>query len=690
MSRACVFLVICFLSFQIYAGEWISIAKNGISPVKTLVGESQAAIAIKFTVPCFYLGQVQINGCEYSTIWMPESSLFDQKGLPELRKITSFVAIPDCERAQAVITSKNYIERPVSALAPSKGRIMRNVNPASVAYEFGEAYKTKGWFPADDQLVTVSEPFRMRDINGVRLCVVPFQYNHEKKLLRVYTDLTVSVIPVGATKSRAISAVTSTDFGRLYQNLFINYNATVSKALNAPEVKKNLLIIAADDFMQAAAPLKEWKTKQGYNVDLVKLSEAGKTAEEIKAYLQKRYDEGKLCFVILVGDAEQIPTLKGKNENANSDPCYVKLAGNDNVPDAFISRISAESAEQVEYIVMKSINYEQFPSQGSDGAWYRQALAIASAEGSPTDYERVDLLNKDLTEKLGFTKIWKCYDSGGSNDGGGNDYPPPYDYPDVNPWQWNHPPYMAKSRDTGETISSDKSVIFDAVNSGVSIINYIGHGGDDCWVTSDFNVSDCGQLKNGMKLPVIWSVACVNGAFVGQTCFAEAWLRSGNRNNPAGCIGIAAASTNMSWVPPCVWQKQIVCEETCKKLHAIASVQNLYGVLKCMEENGTDDSSDGNQLNEQIHYFGDGTVQLRTVNSRAVRVQKEIVGSRVRFSIVGEGSEDCLITVYDDNLNNSRVLRPDSDGRCSLELRRGETRYTVTGPDIIPIIDEEI
>mgnify|MGYP001767847585 CR=1 FL=1 len=85
----------------------------------------------------------------------------------------------------------------------------------------------------------------------------------------------------------------------------------------------------------------EYRAHEGHSIVLVR---GELDPEEIRRQIRLVGQEKRLRFVVLVGDSEQIPTLKGKNEQADSDPCYVKLAGDDNVMDAFISRISAENA----------------------------------------------------------------------------------------------------------------------------------------------------------------------------------------------------------------------------------------------------------------------------------------------------------------------------------------------------------
>ncbi|MDD5090132.1 MAG: C25 family cysteine peptidase [Candidatus Wallbacteria bacterium] len=656
--------VLVLFSFSLSAGEWITLTRNGgLSAQRVIVSDDDPELVVDFKVPGFQIEKTMIDGKEYSSLNLEGTAVSLERGAPELRSISAFIAVPACVKVEAEIRNSQFKVMDSSPIVPSKGNIMRNIDPDMVGYSFGKAYETRGYFPTDNNLVQVSAPFLMRDVWGVRVTFTPFQYNHQEGKLKVYENVRIALKPMGAMKSSISKAAHSSDFNKLYKDVFLNLQqskkslrevdpetvAEDSEAnMTVPQEAKKLLIIAHDSFVDACNPLKEWKTQQGYAVDLVKLSDIGTTADQIKAYLQQRYDAGNLCFVTLVGDSQHIPTLKGLNERADSDPCYVKLAGNDNVMDAFICRISGESATGIEYIVQKTIHYEQYPMQGADGDWYKNTLAIASAQGSPKDFERTDVLNKALADSLGFTAT-TCYDT--TSYGG-----------------------------------ADKSIIPKAVNEGTNIINYCGHGSTTSWGTSGFSNTDCGNLTNGMKLPVIWSVACVNGQFVGKTCFAEAWLRAGTKDAPAGCIGIAAASTNMAWVPPCVWQKEIIVEQSCKKLHDLFIVQHAYGILKTMEEYGVTDSSEGNQLSEQTHYFGEGTVAIRTA---ARNVQADSSLNRGELTVKVNGGAGLTVSAYNDKYENVIVAVTNSNGEATLPIN-GQTLYSVTGSSIVPVIDNEI
>lgn len=628
---------------------WVSVTgKNETAAVKNLERSDAAETVIRFSIPGYNAETVHNDQKEFSRISIPGTSVLLKKGFPELPKMTSMVALPGLGKVSARIIQSEFTEMETGVIIPSKGNITRDINPDSLPLEFDSVYEKDEWYPSAQNMLKVSGNFIIRDQAGLRVEIIPVQYNPIQGKIRIYTSVTVSLNTEKAV-SRISRLPENKDFEWIFENSFINWKRSETRSLQAPEIRKNLLIICHDSFAQAVKPLIDWKKKCGFTVKQV-LSSQFENAYAIKTFLSTEFEQGQLGFVLLVGDSQHIPTLKGLYENADSDPCYVKLAGNDNIMDAFISRISCEDVKQCEYIVQKTLHYEQFPAQGSDGSWYKKALAIASDEGNPKDKERMELLNKDLKDKMSFSKITTSYDGG-----------------------WFS--------------SAKKKHVFDAAKEGVSIINYIGHGSTDSWVTTGFSSSDCNSLENGMKLPVIWSVACVNGNFAGKTCFAEAWLRSGSREKPAGCIGIAAASTNMAWVPPCVWQKHIISREMCEKKQPVANVQHLFGVLACMEEYGIGNADAGNQLSEQTHYFGDGTVSLRFETPVNVKVSQKLVNGNIELSF--DKSDDLTVTFYSENMDDTLSVKAGSNVKAVVPAGK-YSMFTVTGPDVIPLIDEEI
>ncbi|MBF0500306.1 MAG: hypothetical protein HQM09_09240 [Candidatus Riflebacteria bacterium] len=620
------------------------------------------ATELEINVPELSMSRTEVLGRPAISLSIPGGSLSYDKSAPELPRLTAMVMI-DPRRIPSVksVCNQSEIITLDAPIVPSKGNFTRNIDPVTVPYIYGDVYSQDRWYPSDDQLVSIENPFILRNIRGVRLLVQPIQYNPVKNQLRIHRRLTVSLvggIPDSGNELQGVQAI-SPLFEAIYQKTFVNYKEAASRL---PRLNENgrLLIISYDAFADSLSAFISWKKKCGLDVKLVKLSEIGAavTAPAIKNFIQKEYDLGGLTHIMLVGDAEQVPTLKGVKEAADSDPCYTKLAGNDDVPDCIISRLSATTPEEVAYQAAKFVNYEQFPSNGADAAWYKKGVCIASNQGNPTDFSRAGLL-RDALLKWRFGSIDEIYDP-----------------------------------------KATKAMVSSSVNDGRSLINYIGHGSQTSWGTTMFSNADCAQLTNGLKQPVIWSVACVNGAFVGRTCFAEAWMRAGSIEKPAGAAAIFGSSTNQEWIPPCVVQNEIVTNYTVNETYKTVGGLAFNGIMKGMEVYGTVATGSGVMMFEQWHLFGDATMQVRFGEPKqvsAISTIKSADNARtldVMISDVdGKPVSNAKVVAYTPKYEFTITSSTDEQGHTivTLPAEFGKEGYmTVTGTNLVPVVDQKL
>jgi hypothetical protein len=546
--------------------------------VDVIVEESNSQhTVIRFEVGAFTKDAVAIDGETYYRIRCGEESILLNAAEPELPRICRSIIIPDNAKMEVSVISSEFVDFPATPVVPSKGNLLRNVNPDDIPYEFGAAYLSSDWYPRD--LAAIREPYILRDYRGTVVELNAFQYNPLSKALRVYKSVTVDVKNIGLddvnviTQRESVHKLTP-DFDLIYSRHFINYGQ--SSALYTPVGEiGDMLIITYDAFATDMQPLLQWKREKGMKTTMVNVSSVGNTATQIKNFIQAFYDSTNLAFVLLVGDAAQVatPTASG----GSADPTYGKVVGTDYYPDIFIGRFSAENSTHVQTQVLRSVNYEKTP-YGSD--WYLRGTGIASAQGAgqghdggEIDSTHMNYIRNDLLA-YGYTTVDKIYDYYG----------------------------------TAAMVSS-------ALNNGRSIVNYIGHGSENAWSTTGFSSSNVQALTNDNMLPFIISVACVNGYFAGYTCFAEAWLRSTHNGNPIGAIGAYMSSINQSWAPPMDAQDEVVDI-------LIAEAKTTYGGLcfngscKMIDENG----SGGADMFNTWHIFGDPSLQVRTKNPAAMTV----------------------------------------------------------------------
>ena len=549
------------------AAWWLASAASALAaePLSVRVLENAAdRIVITYQIDGFTKQLVAINGRQYTQIALGTESLRKQLGAPELPNICRSVIIPhDAEMALRVLKSEHYDIADID-VPPSKGFILRTVNPQDVPYTFGPAYDRDAFYPGE--LAGLREPYILRDHRGVVVEINPFRYNPVKRILRVYTKVVVELVPVGPGQVNALHGERaaqgySLPFRRIYERHFINFEPD---ARYAPlDETGDLLIICYDAWLANVQPLVTHKNSRGISTTVVGVSTAGSTASAIKSYIQGIYNSSDLAFVLLVGDAAEVPTPSASGGSA--DPTYALLAGSDHYPDLLVGRFSAQSAAQVDTQVERTIEYENLPAQTED--WYWRGTGVASNQGpgddGEYDDEHMDNIRDDLLAH-GYTLVDQIYDPTG----------------------------------TDAQVSA-------ALNAGRGIVNYCGHGSAYAWSSTGFNTGDVSALVNDNTLPFIFSVACVNGQFDGITCFAETWLRATHNGEPTGAVATYMSSINQSWNPP-------MCAQDAFVDLLVAQAYDSFGALcfagscQMMDEYG----AGGEQMFDTWHVFGDPSLRV--------------------------------------------------------------------------------
>ncbi|MCO4783337.1 MAG: hypothetical protein KC646_13510 [Candidatus Cloacimonetes bacterium] len=617
-------------------------------------GKKQSSQMINVSVPGYELNTKVVDGKTYSVINIPNFVSLSQEGNPDVPAVSTNYLVSDNASPEITIASDDYVDIKLDhPLISSKGHMTRDINPETVDYTFSDVYQEDAFFPSTP-LAEVSDTFVMHNVTGVNIGFNFFQYNPKTQTLRVHNNVSLSMS--GALEKTETKKEVPSFLGNVLESGFINYDL-MSAPLGVDKVSETgrMVVIVHDEFAETAQAYVDWKKKTGLEVSLVKMSTVGSSADDVKAFVQSEFDKGGLSFVQLMGDVEHIPTLRGTVERAHSDQSYGLVAGNDWYLDIVVSRFSVKTAEKLAYQIAKTISYEAYPQTGADAAWYKKATGIASNEGNPKDHVYMEEIKTGLMD-FTYDEVDGIYDP-----------------------------------------SANASKVADAVNAGRSVINYLGHGSSTMWVSSRFNVQDVYKLRNGRALPYIWSVACVNGTFAGaRESFAEAWLNSGDEENFAGASAIAAASTNMQWVPPIHWQAKINLALLQKGEHKTFGALNLTGMSVIAEKYGATSKS-FKMFVEQTNNFGDGALQVRFDTPKAIGLDSlRTEGSTFQTSVKskdGRAVSDLNVSVYNSDLTFVRSSTTDASGAVSIDLgdnRATDLFMTVTGTNIVPIVDQKV
>ncbi len=264
------------------------------------------------------------------------------------------------------------------------------------------------------------------------------------------------------------------------------------QALRQSERGADYIVIYPDDttFLEVLQPLLSYRASQGLRVTAVPLSQiyaefsyGREDASAIRSFLtyaQANWVAPAPRFVLLAGDASYDihDHLQGKNDNllptqlvrlhrmyASSDTWFV--LPKEGQPEVAIGRFPAQTAEQLQNMVAKTLAYEM----NGRSHWTNRALFVSDAEPYFTQF------NTELAAQM-------------QNDG--------YE---VNALQ------MGQS----ETIHYD---LMGTLAKGVGFINYAGEGYVSQWGDGQvFDGDDVSMLANNGHTPIFTTFTCNNGAF---------------------------------------------------------------------------------------------------------------------------------------------------------------------------------
>lgn len=555
----------------------VSNVQNSVEIISSSVNSN----VIELTLGNFEQDEVMVAGEAYSTIKLLGEALIEEKGAPDLPRLARSISIPAKSGTSVRVLESEYVDYNIR-IAPSKGALLRNVDPATVPFSFGEAYQEDQFYP--QELVSLGEPYLLRELRGISVRFSPITYNPVTETVRVYNKLRVEVLFAGEDERNSQDRVNTTyneHFIPLYNNHFMNVDLDSSRVTERDADGVEMLVISADEFTDEITPFVDHKNSMGLSTVMVTTSVAGSNPDDIKSYIQNYFDTNdSLTYVLLVGDHGQVPSpMYGAG---GSDPTYSLVSGSDNYPDIFVGRFSAETGAEVETMVARTILYET----GWKGDWFHRGMGIASDQGTGDDgefdFEHIRNI-RTILNGWHYTDIGEFYD-GSQGGADAADNPTPTD-------------------------------IAVSVNNGVSIINYTGHGSSTSWATSGFSNTDVNNLTNDDELPFIFSVACVNGNFTNTTSFSEAWLRATNSSTgkPVGAIGFYGSTINQYWSPPMEAQdafNDMLANET----HSSYGALVFSASAAMMDAYGGSDGDQGTDMFLTWTLFGDPSIEAKNID----------------------------------------------------------------------------
>ena len=591
-------LTILFLMFAFmgFAQEWHGITSDSPTKMKqTLVSSTENEIVVDVEIGGFFTKTVRTPNGPQVIVSIDKMASMLEAGAPDLP--VGFIPAVIGDRAEMTVNvvKSNYVDFENVEVAPSKGNFSRQINPEDVPYTYGEMYQQDAFWPATQAYLEA--PYILRDLRGQNIMVNPIAYNPVTKTLRVYTSMTIAMTKVGdngenqKVARRDVMKV-SPEFEAAYSRRFINFTESTR---TYPWIEDNgeMLVICADQFMEAMQPFVEWKNQSGRPTTMVSVTTAGgNNADAIKSYITNMYNDPNhnLVYVLFVGDYNHITPHAFSYEGTQySDIWFGMVEGTDYYEEVFVGRFSVQTDAHVTSQVNKVLYYER--DMQADVTWVDKGLGIGaigagSGHYGEDDYQHIDLIRDTLLHYT-YGNITDSHQGGGA------------------------------------TASGFTSII----NGGISIINYCNHGSETSWGVCNYSTSHVNALTNDNMWPIVWSVACLNGKFdyggANGECFGEAWLRATDNSTgvPTGAVGGMFSWISQPWQPPMYGQDEMVdilteWRHTDQFNHTLAgtSLNGAMGVL---------DFGSSSQFTATQHswiLFGDPSLMVRTANPTAMNV----------------------------------------------------------------------
>ena len=652
MLRQFIIIFTVFLFSSSEAKQWIEVNSSDVKKSSfTYQSNGLSSTEISFELSGYYL-ETSKNGV---MITAPGGVSMLKEGAPDLPVFTTSIQIPDLAKMQLEVISSEYIDVRVESVIPSRGNITRDININLVPFKKGLTYDKNSFYP--DNIAFLRSPYIIRTKRGQTVVFQPFQYNPIDGILRVHTNITISVKADGISTDNPLVRLPSKNRGmremeEIYSRHFLN-NVPTNDRYTPLDENGAMLIICYGPFIDAMQPFIDWKIKKGMHVELYNVDDIGDAAD-IKTFVEDYYYANGINFLLLVGDIAQVPSPRfseGAGSNSPSDTYYGFIPSQDYYPDVFVGRFSAETVSHVNTMVNRTISYERYPDI-DDGSWYIEGAGFASNEGpgddGEYDNEHMDIIRQKLLD---------------------------YNYGDIE-----------QVYDPSGTIAEGEV----AINDGLSIINYTGHGSNGSWGNGcPMNNTNVNSLTNTGMWPWIWSVACVNGEFHIGTCFAETWLRATDSNGqPTGAIATLMASVNQAWNPPMDGQDEMVdiFVESYEN-----NIKRTFGGLSyngCMEMNDNY-GSQGDLETLYWNTFGDPSFEVRSNYPQPLDVSHSNVIILGSSELVIQTNSSEAVAALTKNGIILGVASANENGICQINLEEpasvpGSIDLVITSYNSIP------
>ncbi len=456
---------------------------------------------------------------EFSEIAIPNTYSIGELGTPKLPATKRLIKVPFGADVSVEVVSfdkevynlkENGISKKIIPVQPS---VSKSDDPAAVEFEYKkEAYQKNAF--SSHELATVEVLGTMRSVRIARLVVAPVRYNPVKNEITVYNNIKVNVSfdNANVAKTEEMASAKASPFFEVAYDKLVNHRSDPDDYPEHPDLTNypiKYLVVSDPMFEETLQPFIEWKTQQGFMMEVVYTDEIGESYDEIQSWVHDQYNDSDVTpsFLLLVGDIDQVPMEMGSSSEKYTDLYYGSVDG-DMFPEMYYGRFSAQTVDQLQAMVDKTLYYEKYEFE--DPSYLDRVTLIAGADGT---------WNPNVgqpTVQYGTENYF--------NEANG--------YSTVNDYLTNY---------TG---------CYETVDEGVGFINYTAHCSQGSWGDPNLTISDVYDFENENMYPLAVGNCCLaHDIGYSSECIGEAWMRKEN----GGAVAYLGSAPSTYWFEDFYW-----------------------------------------------------------------------------------------------------------------------------------------
>ncbi len=468
-----------------------------------ILSSNQDGLTVRFAVDELDYAEVQTKEGVWTALNINNFTGTNTVGEPRLPLLRKIISVPlgadlkyrlsDTQRSSLDLT-EHGIQYP---LLPHQESVSKSADPETIPFVVNRDFYN-GNRSTSEATIQLTELGMLRGERLFALDYVPMNYNPAEKSLDIVLTTQVDIDFVGADHraTRELKAKTlSPAFSSALASTVWNYEAPRTSLVRYPT---GYVIISPSSFLTALQPFIDWKTREGYDVTVATIESIGNSTSQIKSYMQGLWNAATPespapSYLLIVGDVAQVATNASTISGAThpTDLQYVRLQGNDYIPEMYFGRFSATSAAQVTNQVNKTLMHEQYTMPND--SYLGKTVLIA-----------------------GHDSYWASTHGNGQINYATQNY-------------FNAAHGITSNTYLYPASSSSASAIVADVSDGRSYVNYTAHGYTDEWSNPNFSISNINSLQNQNEYSYVVGNCCLTSKFDVGTCFAEAWLRAENK-----------------------------------------------------------------------------------------------------------------------------------------------------------------